>query len=59
MCVYTENALYRGVHTLYIGVYKGVFTLYTVLFSQGFMGSKVDQKPLASKVFFHLSLLEG
>lgn len=59
MCVYTENALYTGVQTLYIGVYKGVFTVYTVLFSQGFMGSEVGQKPLASKVFFHLSLLEG
>lgn len=55
MCVYTENALYTGVQTLY----KGVFTVYTVLFSQGFMGSEVGQKPLASKVFFHLSLLEG
>lgn len=58
MCVYT-GALYTGVQTLYIGVYKGVFTVYTVWFSQGFMGSEVDQKPLASKVFFHLTLLEG
>lgn len=57
--MYTENALYTGVQTLYIGVYKGVFTVYTVLFSKGFMGSEVDQKPSASKVFFHLSLLEG
>lgn len=46
MCVYTENALYRGVHTMYIGVYKGVFTVYTGVVCPRFYGERSRPKTL-------------